>query len=100
MITEGKMPNIHNLRYFCYHIKSISKNSSICCAKLLNDIQGMIVVSTRNPDPMSAFVALSGKQFSIQQSTDKSNPYIKWFSPNTFKYYVLLHDVSEGHEFK
>ena len=60
----------------------------------------MIVVSTRNPDPMGAFVSLSGQQTAIQQSTDNSNPYIKWFSANTFKYFVLLHDVSEGHEFK
>lgn len=60
----------------------------------------MIVVSTRNPDPMGAFVSLSAKQTAYQQSTDHQNPYIKWFSPNTFKYYVLLHDISEGHEFK
>eukprot|EP00795_Rhopilema_esculentum_P001366 gene1366-15771_t len=61
---------------------------------------GMIVVSTRNPDPMGAFVSLSAQQTAIQQSTSGHNPYVKWFSPSTFKYYVLVHDVSEGHEFK
>ena len=61
---------------------------------------GMIVVSTRNPDPMGAFVSLSAQQTAVQQSTSGHNPYVKWFSPSTFKYYVLVHDVSEGHEFK
>ena len=60
----------------------------------------MIVVSTRNPDPMGAFVSINAKQTALQQSTTNESPYVKWFSSNTFKYYVLLHDASEGHEFK
>jgi len=60
----------------------------------------MIVVSTQNPDPMGAFVAINAKQAKMQQTADNENAYVKWFSPHTFKYYVLLHDASEGHEFK
>ena len=60
----------------------------------------MIVVSTQNPDPMGAFVAMNSKQAKMQQTADNENTHVKWFSPHTFKYYVLLHDVSEGHEFK
>ncbi len=67
----------------------------------LNSVPGIIVVSTHNPDPMGAFVSLSAQQTAIQQSNHEHlNPYFKWFSAHTFKYYVLLHDVSDGHEFK
>ena len=47
---------------------------------------------------MGALVSLSAKQTAIQQSTEMNNPYFKWFSPNTFKYYVLIHDVSAGED--
>ncbi|XP_032875370.1 trafficking protein particle complex subunit 8 isoform X1 [Amblyraja radiata] len=56
----------------------------------------MLVVSSRDSDPMEQFFKLSQEQHRIQHSSDYSYP--KWFIPNTLKYYVLLHDVSEGEE--
>uniref|UniRef100_UPI00398E8401 trafficking protein particle complex subunit 8 isoform X4 n=1 Tax=Pristiophorus japonicus TaxID=55135 RepID=UPI00398E8401 len=56
----------------------------------------MLVVSSRDPDPVEQFLKLSQEQHRIQHSSDYSYP--KWFIPNTLKYYVLLHDVSEGEE--
>ena len=32
----------------------------------------------------------------IQHNGEYTNP--KWFIPNTLKYYVLLHDMSQGDE--
>ncbi|XP_078254155.1 trafficking protein particle complex subunit 8 isoform X2 [Rhinoraja longicauda] len=54
----------------------------------------MLVVSSRDSDSMEQFFKLSQEQHRIQHSSDYSYP--KWFIPNTLKYYVLLHDVSEG----
>lgn len=59
----------------------------------------ILVVSTKHPDPMNAFAALSTKQNNIQHRTEKSKGY-NWFSVNTFKYYLLLHDISDGEEAK
>ncbi|XP_067834095.1 trafficking protein particle complex subunit 8 isoform X1 [Heptranchias perlo] len=56
----------------------------------------MLVVSSRDPDPVDQFLKLSQEQHRIQHSSDYAYP--KWFIPNTLKYYVLLHDVSEGEE--
>ena len=79
----------------------VSKQIRYLDLPFLDSSSGIIVVSTHNPDPMNTFVALSAKQTVIQQSNNEHlNPYIKWFGVHTFKYYVLLHDVSEGHEFK
>jgi len=66
----------------------------------------ILVVSSKHPDPMNAFAALSSRQNSVQQArmqgTSHSNtkPHYKWFSSNTFKYYLLLHDVSDGEDAK
>ncbi|XP_067888728.1 trafficking protein particle complex subunit 8 [Heterodontus francisci] len=57
---------------------------------------GMLVASSRDPDPVEQFLKLSQEQHRIQHSSDYSYP--KWFIPNTLKYYVLLHDVSDGEE--
>ncbi|XP_072113969.1 trafficking protein particle complex subunit 8 isoform X1 [Mobula birostris] len=56
----------------------------------------MLVVSSRDSDPVEQFLKLSQEQHRIQHSSDYSYP--KWFIPNTLKYYVLLHDLSEGEE--
>ncbi|XP_053570976.1 trafficking protein particle complex subunit 8 isoform X2 [Bombina bombina] len=56
----------------------------------------MLVVSSHEPEPVEQFLKLSQEQHRIQHSNDYSYP--KWFTPNTLKYYVLLHDVSEGDE--
>ena len=46
---------------------------------------------------MNAFATMSSQQLELQQS---HNSHTKWFSGSVFKYYVLLHDISEGEEFK
>uniref|UniRef100_A0A4W3GFD6 Trafficking protein particle complex subunit 8 n=1 Tax=Callorhinchus milii TaxID=7868 RepID=A0A4W3GFD6_CALMI len=56
----------------------------------------MLVVSSKELDPVEQFLKLSQEQHRIQHNSDYSYP--KWFIPNTLKYYVLLHDVSEGDE--
>ncbi|KAM9307992.1 trafficking protein particle complex subunit 8 [Gastrophryne carolinensis] len=56
----------------------------------------MLVVSSHEPEPVEQFLKLSQEQHRIQHSTDYSYP--KWFTPNTLKYYVLLHDVSSSDE--
>lgn len=58
------------------------------------------MVSTKHPDPMHAFAALSSRQNSIQNSTDNQKTSYHWFDQSTFKYYVLLHDVSDGDDAK
>ncbi|XP_072267380.1 trafficking protein particle complex subunit 8 [Pyxicephalus adspersus] len=52
----------------------------------------MLVVSSHEPEPVEQFLKLSQEQHRIQHSNDYNYP--KWFTPNTLKYYVLLHDVS------
>ncbi|XP_051928708.1 trafficking protein particle complex subunit 8 isoform X1 [Hippocampus zosterae] len=56
----------------------------------------LLVVSSSEAVPVEEFVKLSQEQHRIQHSGDYSTP--KWFIPNTLKYYVLLHDVSQGDE--
>ncbi|XP_068093412.1 trafficking protein particle complex subunit 8 isoform X2 [Hyperolius riggenbachi] len=58
----------------------------------------MLVVSSHEPEPVEQFLKLSQEQHRIQHSNDCSYP--KWFTPNTLKYYVLMHDVSCGEEKK
>lgn len=58
----------------------------------------MLVVSTAHPDPMEQFTKLSQEQHQLQHNAN--NQYPKWLSPNIFKYYVLLHDNTEGEEEK
>ncbi|XP_057698000.1 trafficking protein particle complex subunit 8 isoform X2 [Corythoichthys intestinalis] len=54
----------------------------------------LLVVSSGESAPVEQFVKLSQEQHRIQHSGDYATP--KWFIPNTLKYYVLLHDVSQG----
>ncbi|XP_013404781.1 trafficking protein particle complex subunit 8-like [Lingula anatina] len=58
----------------------------------------MFIVSSSNPDPMDQFAKLSQQQHQQQHQSPTKPP--KWFSPNTFKYFVLVHDVAEGEESK
>ncbi|KAM7410650.1 hypothetical protein PAMA_001877 [Pampus argenteus] len=56
----------------------------------------LLVVSSTEAVPVEQFLKLSQEQHRIQHSGDYTNP--KWFIPNTLKYYVLLHDMSDGDE--
>ncbi|XP_038077879.1 trafficking protein particle complex subunit 8-like [Patiria miniata] len=58
----------------------------------------MLVVSTSHADPMDQFAKLNQQQHFLQH-TSKS-PYPKWLVPNIFKYYVLVHDNTDGEEEK
>eukprot|EP00057_Strongylocentrotus_purpuratus_P020583 XP_011675057.1 PREDICTED: trafficking protein particle complex subunit 8 [Strongylocentrotus purpuratus] len=58
----------------------------------------MLVVSTGHADPMDQFAKLSQQQHHLQHTSSATHP--KWLCPNIFKYYVLLHDNSEGEEEK
>ncbi|XP_047140393.1 trafficking protein particle complex subunit 8 isoform X2 [Hydra vulgaris] len=60
----------------------------------------IFVVSTKHPDPMQAFAALVSRQNSIQNSNENSKKTYNWFSDNTFKYYLLLHDNIDGSDKK
>ncbi|XP_067086412.1 trafficking protein particle complex subunit 8 isoform X2 [Osmerus mordax] len=56
----------------------------------------LLVVSSSEAVPVEQFLKLSQEQHRVQHSGEYTNP--KWFIPNTLKYYVLLHDMSEGDE--
>ncbi|KAM3876034.1 trafficking protein particle complex subunit 8 [Diretmus argenteus] len=56
----------------------------------------LLVVSSSEAVPVEQFLKLSQEQHRIQHSGEYTNP--KWFIPNTLKYYVLLHDMSEDEE--
>ncbi|XP_076583417.1 trafficking protein particle complex subunit 8 isoform X2 [Chaetodon auriga] len=56
----------------------------------------LLVVSSTETVPVEQFLKLSQEQHRIQHSGEYTSP--KWFIPNTLKYYVLLHDMSEGDE--
>ncbi|XP_047443113.1 trafficking protein particle complex subunit 8 [Mugil cephalus] len=56
----------------------------------------LLVVSSTEAVPVEEFLKLSQEQHRIQHSGEYTNP--KWFIPNTLKYHVLLHDMSEGDE--
>lgn len=56
----------------------------------------LLVVSSSETVPFEQFLKLSQEQHRVQHSGEYSAP--KWFIPNTLKYYVLLHDVSQGDE--
>ena len=66
--------------------------------KLNPIIEGVMVVSTSHLDPMDAFAKLVQQQ-TLQQQQSPSKPP-KWFMPNIYKYFILLHDVIEGEESK
>ena len=70
----------------------------VVCSRVLDDmvLTGLLVVSSTEAVPVEQFLKLSQEQHRIQHSGEYTNP--KWFIPNTLKYYVLLHDMSEGDE--
>ena len=55
----------------------------------------VFVVSSFVEDPMATFDRLTNEQLEMQTLMPPP-AYPKWFSSNTYKYYVLLHDVSDG----
>ncbi|CAF0737248.1 unnamed protein product [Didymodactylos carnosus] len=55
-----------------------------------------MVVSTSHLDPMDAFHKLVQQQQLHQQQSPAKLP--RWFSQNIYKYFVLIHDVTEGEE--
>ena len=61
-------------------------------------VAGVMVVSTSHLDPMDAFAKLVQQQNLQQQQSPVKLP--KWFMANIYKYFVLLHDVTEGEESK
>lgn len=58
----------------------------------------VFVVSSGHSDPITGFNNLSGQQH--QQQTQFPNKMLRWLSPGIMKYYVLLHDVTEGEDAK
>lgn len=66
------------------------------CGSLTAVPAGLLVVSSSEAVPVEKFLKLSQEQHRIQHSGEYTNP--KWFIPNTLKYYVLLHDMSQGDE--
>ncbi|XP_033124771.1 trafficking protein particle complex subunit 8-like isoform X2 [Anneissia japonica] len=58
----------------------------------------MLVVSSNHADPIDQFSKLNQQQHQLQHSSSANNP--KWLCPNIFKYYILLHDNTEGEEEK
>lgn len=70
----------------------------VVCSRVLDNmvLTGLLVVSSTEAVPVEQFLKLSQEQHRIQHSGEYTNP--KWFIPNTLKYYVLLHDMSEGDE--
>lgn len=57
-----------------------------------------MIVSTSHLDPMDAFAKLVQQQ-NLQQSQSPAK-LPKWFMTNIYKYFILLHDVTEGEESK
>ena len=52
----------------------------------------LLVVSSSHPNPIEEFSRLSQHQNYLQHTSQQAP--IRWMTPNTFKYYVLLHDNS------
>ncbi|CAF0821694.1 unnamed protein product [Rotaria sordida] len=65
---------------------------------LKNYLACIMVVSTSHLDPIDAFSKLVQLQNQQQQQIPAKLP--KWFMTNIYKYFVLLHDVTEGEESK
>lgn len=66
---------------------------------LNHHIACMLVVSSLHPNPMQEFANLSQLQNHIQHR-DQGSSNCKWMTPNTMKYFVLLHDVQKSNEEK
>nr|CAB3267230.1 trafficking protein particle complex subunit 8-like [Phallusia mammillata] len=52
----------------------------------------LLVVSSSHPEPLEEFAKLSQQQNYIQHQSNQT--HLRWMTPNTLKYYVLLHDNS------
>nr|XP_002129871.1 trafficking protein particle complex subunit 8-like [Ciona intestinalis] len=59
----------------------------------------LLVVSSLHPNPIEEFANLSKHQNHLQHNA-KGETNLRWMTPNTLKYYVLLHDVSQADEQK
>ena len=55
-------------------------------------------MSSSHADPLDQFGKLTQQQHTQQHH--HANQLPKWFCPNIFRYYVLLHDVVEGEQAK
>lgn len=56
----------------------------------------MLVVSSSDSDPIKSFSDISQQQNHIQHGDTGSGNTLRWMTPNTMKFYVLIHDVIEG----
>ena len=54
----------------------------------------LLVVSSSHPNPLEEFSKLSSHQNFIQHNAQQAP--IRWMTPNTLKYFVLLHDNSNA----
>uniref|UniRef100_H2Z0H9 Trafficking protein particle complex subunit 8 n=1 Tax=Ciona savignyi TaxID=51511 RepID=H2Z0H9_CIOSA len=59
----------------------------------------LLVVSSLHPNPIEEFAKLSKHQNHLQHSA-QSDHSLRWMTPNTLKYYVLLHDNSQADDEK
>ncbi|XP_039251873.2 trafficking protein particle complex subunit 8-like [Styela clava] len=66
---------------------------------LNHHIACMLVVSSLHPNPMQEFANLSQLQNHIQHG-EKNNDSLRWMTPNTLKYFVLLHDAQQSDDSK
>ena len=76
---------------FCYQNK-------MCVTIPWQYESGIFVVSSSHADPLDQFGKLTQQQHTQQHQ--HANQLPKWFCPNIFRYYVLLHDVVEGEQAK
>ncbi|KAK0133255.1 Trafficking protein particle complex subunit 8 [Merluccius polli] len=77
-------------------VTMISRPYPNVMARNRSSSQSLLVVSSSEAVPVEQFLKLSQEQHRIQHSGDYTTP--RWFIPNTLKYYVLLHDSSQGDE--
>ncbi|RXM36263.1 Trafficking protein particle complex subunit 8 [Acipenser ruthenus] len=91
-------PHLAAIRKMLSEVVSVSQPAEGLVANVITagDYDLNISVSSNEPQPVEQFLKLSQEQHRIQHSSDYTYP--KWFTPNTLKYYVLLHDISEVEE--
>ncbi|RXM29241.1 Trafficking protein particle complex subunit 8 [Acipenser ruthenus] len=96
IVTQPPQPAA--IRKMLSEVVSVSQPAEGLVANVITagDYDLNISVSSNEPQPVEQFLKLSQEQHRIQHSSDYTYP--KWFIPNTLKYYVLLHDISEEDE--
>lgn len=55
----------------------------------------LIVVSSNDSNPVEAIMQLA-QNLSQMQNNNTTGKLPKWFSANTLKYYVIIHDNTDG----